>query len=391
MIKKDNPQTVLEFLENEQFILWQLTGDDVLNAYWSKYINDQPHLKGSFEKAVKQFRNIRIEKRVLGEPVRSALLNRIKESAERMHRRAYIFRIVRYAAVAACTALIVGISYIMFGGWPKISETTIAESIVGKQLTEQSIQVQTLNGISYFDNNISLRVDATGLRVLTNDGKEDIIDQMATEINTLTIPYGKQSNIELSDGTHIWLNSGTVLKFPTIFENDIRKIQVDGEAYLEVAKDIARPFIVQTQNLNIRVYGTQFNVSAYANDKSSAVVLVNGSVGVIAPNGQEVIMQPNQLVSYSDASFHTSYVNPEKYVSWKDHYLIFDNAPISEVLPQLGRYYNLSFNIDEHSSVLQRKCTGKIYLSDDLNLTLRTVCLLASCEFENKNGVITIQ
>lgn len=119
MIKKDNPQTVLEFLENEQFILWQLTGDDVLNAYWSKYINDQPHLKGSFEKAVKQFRNIRIEKRVLGEPVRSALLT-VSRNRRAHHRRAYIFRIVRYAAVAACTALIVGISYITFGGWPKI-------------------------------------------------------------------------------------------------------------------------------------------------------------------------------------------------------------------------------------------------------------------------------
>ena len=132
-------------------------------------------------------------------------------------------------------------------------------------------------------------------------------DQMATdvtegELNKLVVSYGKRARITLCDGTKIWANAGTVLLYPTYFEDKKREIYVDGEIYIDVTPNPEKPFIIKTSDMGIKVLGTSFNVSAYRDDAEKSIVLVTGKVEVAASNGEAVCILPmtgsgNQLIN----------------------------------------------------------------------------------------------
>ena len=134
----------------------------------------------------------------------------------------------------------------------------------------------------------------------------------------LVVPKGKRAHLQLSDGTRVWINSASVLRFPSAF-GDTRDVFVEGEAYFEVAKDANRPFIVHTDHFATRVLGTSFDVTtAPRADGSSAVVLVEGSVAIDVANGESVTLNPSERFSMKDGSYSVYEVDPYKYISWKD-------------------------------------------------------------------------
>lgn len=185
------------------------------------------------------------------------------------------------------------------------------------------------------------------------------------KIHTLRVPYGQRFGIALADGSKVFLNSGTTLKFPSHFEGKgQRDVILNGEAYFEVTHNSQKPFVVKTAELHTKVYGTSFNVSAYEEDESHHVVLVEGSVGVykeIKGNvAGEVLLKPDQraYLRSSDQAVVKEQVKTDKYVAWKEGVLIFDNEKFETILHKLERHFDVSIE-NEYSEIDQNNYTGE--------------------------------
>ncbi len=167
-----------------------------------------------------------------------------------------------------------------------------------------------------------------------------------TVYNTINVPYGKKFNLKLTDGTLVHLNAGTQLKYPVDFvEGKKRKVFLKGEAYFEVAKDEKHPFIVSTNEIDVRVLGTQFNVSAYEEDKELSTVLVEGSVRMYNTTEKEngVLMAPNQMATWHKfgETIEVAEVDVTSHISWVKGRLVFRNTMFSEIIKRLERHYNV--------------------------------------------------
>lgn len=165
--------------------------------------------------------------------------------------------------------------------------------------------------------------------------------------NKLNIPYGKTFKVELSDGTVVHLNSGSTLRYPINFiDGRNREVFIDGEAYFHVAKDTAHPFIVNASQLNIRVLGTQFNVSSYKEDDNINTVLVSGSVQLFqgeASSANTVKLSPGKIAKYNKSigSYQVEQVDTQVYTAWIQGKLIFKNATFKNIREKLERHYNV--------------------------------------------------
>lgn len=164
-----------------------------------------------------------------------------------------------------------------------------------------------------------------------------------TVYNTLKIPRGGEFQLVLSDGTKVWLNAGSHLRYPVVFGDADRRVFLDGEAYFEVNRDTSRPFYVETEEIYVRVYGTCFNINTSCLTETRTVLL-KGSVGV-GVNGmqEEIRLQPGELAGYDRKSFHirVEKVNVSQYVAWKEGYFAFENESLEEIMEMLGRWYDV--------------------------------------------------
>lgn len=188
----------------------------------------------------------------------------------------------------------------------------------------------------------------------------------AATFNQLVVPYGKQTTLTLADGTRVWINAGSRLVYPVVFEKQKREIYVEGEIYMEVAHDAERPFSVHTGKMDVCVLGTKFYISSYGRDRTQEVVLLSGSVSV-APAGRSDrgirIVPGQQAILGTSESLEVREVEAESYISWIHGYLPFDNDPLSNILERLSRYYNCRIECTPEAEALT--LSGKLELKDD--------------------------
>jgi len=211
--------------------------------------------------------------------------------------------------------------------------------------------------------------------------------------STLLVPYGKRSFLTLRDGTKVWINSGTEVRFPVNMEGKERSIYVDGEIYIEVAKDKERPFYVHTSGFDVRVYGTKFNVTSYKADEEKSVVLVEGSVSVCSKEetkekeAKEIFLHPDQMYHTTNRGPMITHVNALQYITWKDGIWQFTSESLESIALRLSRYYGVDIHCDEKTAV--KSCTGKLILFDDVDKTLRIIEEIFGVRYEtNQNEII---
>ena len=223
------------------------------------------------------------------------------------------------------------------------------------------------------ENAITLELNDGTIKVINPDRKEDITNsngfvllkqdndklvydkpsasnkETTLSYNKLYVPLAKKFQIELSDGTLVYLNSGSTLKYPVKFlKGQSREVFLDGEAYFVVSKDKAHPFIVNANEVRTQVYGTEFNISSYKNDPNLDIVLVEGSIGVynnkLNTSKDQLILVPNEKASFNkkNLNFTKKTVNVRNFIAWKDGVLWFENAPFENIVKKLERNYNVS-------------------------------------------------
>ena len=230
----------------------------------------------------------------------------------------------------------------------------------------------------------SLKFSGDGSNIKVNDSKNVGQDVNAGGINKMIVPYGKRSTITLSDGTKVWLNSGSTLIFPPAFQGKSREVQLIGEAFFDVTHNKEKPFYVKTDAFKMKVYGTRFDIQAYKQDNASSVILVEGKVSMTSNDdakATEVFLTPNQRATIVDGHHNIEIdkvENPEIYTSWTEGYLIFTNEDITHVLKVVSRYYNVDINVATTINV--DKIYGKLDLKEDLDKVLDGI----SFYFKNK-------
>lgn len=197
-------------------------------------------------------------------------------------------------------------------------------------------------------------------------------------------PMGVRTKFELPDGTTGFLNSGSTLKYPIDFSKS-RKVSVQGEAYFDVIHDKKHPFVVQTCNLDIKVLGTKFNVSAYEKDFSEQVVLNQGSVEVLGKNGNPLsILKPDQrfILDSREMKYHTDNVQSVNFTSWTEGKLMFRNENIQEVMTRIGRWYNVEFELED-DELLQYSFRAT-FVDEPLEEVFKLLTISAPIQFEEQ-------
>lgn len=385
--------TYIDFLHDEDFIRWILTRDDTLALYWKDFVDRHPECTDSFNQAVERSGSIRMNKVQLSEEEHEHLRHRIHGSLYTLRQKRRLRRRKAWYGAAMCIVLIIGAVFYLYRTSDRVDLIHKEEraAIVWQALHAEDIRLVSGDNTTLFGQDACVLLSRDGSAVVFQANNEDekiTIEQ--DEMNKLVVPYGKRSRVKLEDGTEIRLNSGSVLTFPTHFSGDMREVSLSGEMYVEVAEDKERPFVVHTDYFDIRVYGTKFNVSAYdgGEDIIPSCVLVEGSVGLLPKSGTEISMEPNDKVACSGQQFVKRQVRTSKYISWKDDYLELDDADIVEVLNRIGRYYNLAFDFGDKTRLTGKKCSGKIYLSDNVDNVLTTISLLYSTDYRKDKRTI---
>lgn len=211
-----------------------------------------------------------------------------------------------------------------------------------------------------------------------------------TSMNRLILPAKRKYTIQLSDGSKVTVNANSTFSYPTVFYGKERRVEIQGEAFFEVAKG-DKPFIVSSSGVEIQAYGTSFNVNNYAG-KEVETVLVTGSVGVTMQGKAEVRLCPNQkaLADLSGGTISREEIQPETYIAWLQGYFIFEGENLDKVLEKMGAWYGVEFDL---SALAGKKIpiVAKYNQNTPLEEILQTIEFSTQLKFTDRNGKIRIE
>lgn len=195
------------------------------------------------------------------------------------------------------------------------------------------------------------------------------------QMQTIHVPTGQRAELTLTDGTHVWLNSRSTLKFPERFSANTRNVELDGEGYFSVHHDPKRPFTVQTGKYAIHVLGTEFNVKAYHNSPLFETALLKGSVEISSPDmPQQLRLRPNKIATADHGVLKTSLILNYNYFKWKEGLFCFEDESIQSLIEKLELYYDIQIDV-QRSSLLQYRYSGKFRIKDGIDHVLKVLQL----------------
>jgi len=209
------------------------------------------------------------------------------------------------------------------------------------------------------------------------------------------IPLGEKGQIQLFDGTKVWLNSGSEVKFSSDFGKKERVVYLEGEALFEVTKGKSAPFIVNTSDISVKVYGTIFNVKSYPEDDIIETILVEGSLGIRKTKDnldKELKIAPNQKLTYikSNNELRVSHVDVNVYTAWKNNELIFNDENFENVIKSLERWYNVKV-IYDISDFIDVRLTAKFINQENLVDVMEVIKITSrfNCRVSDNGVIIT--
>lgn len=210
--------------------------------------------------------------------------------------------------------------------------------------------------------------------------------------NTLHIPRKGEFQLELSDGTKVWLNSDTKLIYPTQFANDIRELELNGEAYFEVAEDQERPFVLSFKGFSVQVLGTAFNVKAYEDECQAQTTLVEGSIKVENGENETKILIPGQqaVIFENNLGIEVKQVETQLYTSWKDGMFRFRSMTLREIMKVFSRWYDVEVQFEEEELGMLH-FSGNLMRYKEINPHLKLIALTTHVKFEANGKKITVK
>ena len=312
---------------------------------------------------------------------------RLKHQMERRKR----LRVAMWMASAACVAVVC----VILLQWkqievllPKTSTIVKQENIFPAEMKAILVRAdgeQVVLGKEYRNweeiGNVLIAADSTGLEY--NRLKQTNADTVV--FNQLIVPRGGLYLLVLADGTRVWMNSDSHLKYPVMFAGGKREVILSGEAYFDVVKDKSAPFIVRTESGNIEVLGTEFNIKCYSDETALVTTLVNGKV-------KFVILKPEEQLVFEKENRQSIVrkVNVNHYISWKDNRLSFQGETLDMIMKTLSRWYNVEV-VFEDSTLKALEFSGNLDRFTDIQEFLSLFELGVNVKFEVKNRTVYIR
>ncbi len=381
MEKNYHNYTAAQFLDDPNFIEWVKQPTPELQVFWADWIQANPENLQELRQAEWQLRAILSANRVFvsesaAEEVWSRIQVSIKPNAENTTPVRSIKTMYAKKWWAAAASILI-ISTFGFLVWKGKSEEK--NSIANNQqtvITNDIVPGSTRATLTLADGT-TLVLDSAKNGTITKEGNVLVVKQddllvynqsseASVEVlyNTITTPRGGQYQMVLSDGSKVWLNAASSIRFPTTFAGKERQVEITGEAYFEVAHLANKPFIVSTGSTSVKVLGTHFNIKAYDDEPAAFITLLEGSVNV-SKNLEAVILKPGQQASVGQGIQVAAAVDMEQVMAWKNGAFVFgESMTVKEIMQQLSRWYDVEV-------VYQNQPAGHIggSISRNVNIT----------------------
>lgn len=381
--------TTEEFILDDDFMNWVLHPNQENDRFWAEFLQQHPEKRQQVKEASFLIRTIRAVEPSVSQEKLNQIYKNVNPSPTPA--RKTMWMMMKIAAVFLLLVSIGGLLYFL-----QEDRQPFPVEFVSNEHLEKGRVILPDGTVSEFETEqTKIQQTNSGELTINNDTvnvTEGSIKSGKPAMAQVIIPYGKRSEIILSDGTKIWLNSGSQLSYPVSFTGSSREVYLSGEAFFDVESDPAKPFHVITGDLKIRVTGTRFNVTSYSNDPTTQTVLLSGKIDAAKNKrfSRSIELEPGERIVYNkqEDNMKKGWVDVELYASWKDGYLIFDNEPVDEIFKKLERYYNKNILTEKLSG--QPAFTGKLDLADNLEKVLKNIAFSASfsVEFENDTFII---
>lgn len=239
-------------------------------------------------------------------------------------------------------------------------------------------------GVILQQDSVSITKTAAGKLVYQKRGAVGV----AEHLNTITTPVGGKWQVQLPDGTEIWLNAASSISYPSSFKgHQTRLVKLTGEAYFEVAKDKAHPFIVETMSQKVKVLGTHFNIKSYSDDESTKTTLTEGNVGVEA-NGRRALLKPGEQSVLSEKQLSVHLVDTESELAWKNGDFSFRGEAIKEIMRNISRWYNIE--VQYRGPVTDEEFQGRISRQKSIKEVLEILELTNAVHFKIEGRTVIV-
>lgn len=326
-------------------------------------------------------------------------LNKLKKAGS--VRRIQLYKkVLPYAAMFVLLAGVASLMYFFGGGNAFVSEEDhwLANFEPGSQKAELVMADGKVLNLDEKRKDKKIKekdgtlIQNTGSSLVYNENTKSV--EKAIHYNSLVVPRGGEYQLELADGTKVYVNSESRLRYPTQFSEDERIVLLEGEAYFDVSKDQNRPFIVKTQGVDVRVLGTEFNVSSYNDEDEICTTLVEGSVVVMDSKDQvkNVILKPGYQAVYakSEKDLDSEKVNTDLYTSWKDGKFMFERSQLSDIMNKVSRWYDVKV-FYQSSDVETINFTGTLKRYDNLERLLGMIEKTNEVKFVVRENTIVVE
>lgn len=382
-----------ELLDDRRFIDWVTLPTDELDSYWEQRMSADPDLAQSIASLKFIIGNLRTEENRMSGESKARIRNRLLEYSLNAAKRLRMKRLIRIGASAAAVLLIAGCLWMYRQGQQNVTQIDYRSFLAERGDGEQSGNVELILG-----QNSRVEIDSADVDIVYSGTGEISINSAKiektreAELNRLIVPYGKTSSVTLSDGSRIWVNSGSRIVYPLVFESGKREIYVEGEVFLEVARN-KQPFLIKTDNIEISVLGTRFNVSAYHDEDEHSVVLVSGSVTVAdISSGKTYKIRPDQKYTLNAVSGDVDIreVDVDEYVSWKSGFWTFRSKDLATVIGKLERHYNVKF-LYAGDDLGDIRVSGKLNLKDDIEDVLKAISITTPIHYIIAGNTIELE
>lgn len=218
-------------------------------------------------------------------------------------------------------------------------------------------------------------------------------DNDSAKMQTIFVPPGQRAELTLTDGTKVWLNAKTTFTFPDKFTANNRRVTLDGEGYFDVTKNPEKPFIVNTERYDIKVMGTEFNVTAYSGSSVFETSLLKGAVEVFSPaKDTKVSLEPHMRTYEENGILKKDTIEHENYFLWKEGLICFYDEPVDKMIEKLQLYYDVKIDV-QNKTLLNNRYSGKFRTKDGVEHVLKVLQLnnKFSYEKDNDRNLITIK
>ncbi|MDN3594861.1 FecR family protein [Zunongwangia endophytica] len=328
------------------------------------------------------------------------LRRRILQSAAQLKKQKLKRKMARVFSISAAASLlcVIGLYYFFQSSLSSPKEDFVQHTPeVNSYDSEQVIVMLGEKKVILNNNENKIQYLSSGRKVIIEDDKFITLNSQQNDkivLNTLIVPYGKRAQLKLSDGSEVWLNSGSKLIYPTIFNSENREVHLEGEAIFEIKHDHNKPFRVLTEYQNVEVLGTVFNISAYADDSIHHTALKSGSVRIAYKKSkyESFKITPGRIAEYHVRTGKSlnKHVDLSRYFSWRDGYFILKNEKLESIFTKLSRYYNIRINYTANSDVMQKRFSGRLHLNENIESVLK-ILQTSGFDFEIKDHSIIIK